>query len=58
MKWFVKLLVETFCRVLDFKSDFQARVVDGEPSKSWRVVKKEMEKESKRAKIARVPGES
>jgi len=58
MKWLTKLMVEIFCLILDFKSDFQTRVLEGKPLKSWRVVKKEMEKKPKRAEIVHVPGET
>ena len=71
-KWFYELLVAIFsgavgvlvelalfCRIPDFLSDFRTRVIEHKPLKSWRVIKKEMAKEPKRAvEFGHVPGET
>lgn len=45
MKLIGYILVEILCKIIDFKEEFQARVIQGKPLKSWRVVKKEIEKQ-------------
>lgn len=60
MKSIGYILVEILCRIVDFKEEFQTRVIQEKPLKSWRVVKKEMEKQGwgKPTDSKHLPGET